>query len=173
MENLLNERQKERDAAQRQINLLQRKLEAQSQSSEISEDIDDNMLGVQHQEPSTDKNKPKDSEKIENPGEIGGEYRSTKVGISGIIKKWEHLKGQLADEDYHKSGKIHVLLGAGIWIRIIEPEIIRSSDQMTIAHKSKLGYIILGNEIDPYQIQRPYIGAVLKGVTLRKLTEII
>lgn len=50
---------------------------------------------------------------------------------------------QFADENFCKSGKINALLGVGVWIRIIEPEIIQSSDKRAIAHKSKLGYIVL------------------------------
>lgn len=66
-----------------------------------------------------------------------------------------------------------MLLGVGAWIRIIELEILRAHDNLTIAHKSKLGCIIMGNLEDPYKNQNPYIGAVSKDVPLKQLTEII
>lgn len=42
------------------------------------------------------------------------------------IGYWHHLKGQLADEEYYQSGKIDALLGAGLWIQIVEPKILNS-----------------------------------------------
>lgn len=86
---------------------------------------------------------------------------------------WSHLKGKLADENFNRPGKINALLGVGIWIRIIEPGVIRSQTSMAIAHKTKLGYVILENEKDPYQTQEPCIGSVLKGASVKKLMELM
>lgn len=74
---------------------------------------------------------------------------------------WDKLKGYLADENYNKKGKIHALLGAGIWIKIIEPEIVKSEDQLAVAHNSKLGYIILESRMKLNK-SIPYIGTVTK-----------
>lgn len=86
---------------------------------------------------------------------------------------WTELYGQLADENFNKSGKINALLGVGIWIQIIEPEILRAKDKLAIAQKTKLGYVIFENEDDPYSKVIPYIGSVKKGTPIKKLTEII
>lgn len=87
--------------------------------------------------------------------------------------EWSNLKGMLADENFNKSGKINALLGVSIWIKIIEPEILRSDDKLAIAHKTKLGYVIFKNEEDPYTRVKPYIGSVKKGSSIKKLREII
>lgn len=87
--------------------------------------------------------------------------------------KWNKLKGNLADENYNKSGKIHAFLGVGIWIQIIEPGIIKSKDKLAVAHQTMLGYIILENNEDPYKSQNPYIGSVMKGPSIKNLMEIM
>lgn len=87
--------------------------------------------------------------------------------------EWIKLQGYLADENFSKSGKINALLGVSIWIQIIEPEILRSEDKLSIAQKTKLGYVIFENEDDPYLKVTPYIGSVKKGVPIKRLTEII
>lgn len=83
------------------------------------------------------------------------------------------FKFKLIDGNYDKPGKIHALLGVSTWVKIIESEIVRSSDHMAIAHKSKLGYIVLANEKNPYKVQNPYMGAVARGALIKALTEII
>lgn len=88
-------------------------------------------------------------------------------------KRWTQLQGKLADENYYKPGKIHALLGVGSWIQIIQPEVLRSADGQSIAHKTKLGYVILEDTADPYQIEQPYIGAVTRGPSIRKLMDIV
>lgn len=87
--------------------------------------------------------------------------------------EFELSQSHFADKNYNKPGKIHALFGIGIWIRIIESEIIHSRDKSAIAHKSKLGYIIFANERDPYQVQTPYIGAIAKGASIQGLMQII
>lgn len=89
------------------------------------------------------------------------------------IHNWENLKGQLADENYNKCGKIHALLGVGVWIQIIEPEIFKTPDNLAVAQKTLFGYVIFENEEDPYQIEKPYIGSILKGESIKKLMEMI
>lgn len=62
----------------------------------------------------------------------------TSYNPSVARNRWSHLEDQLADKDFNKPGKIHVLLGVGSWIKLIESEILRSSDGNSIAHKPKL-----------------------------------
>lgn len=69
--------------------------------------------------------------------------------------------------------KINALLGVGIRIKIIEPEILRSKNKLAIAHKTKLGYVIFENKEDPYKQVIPYIGSVKKGLPIRRLAEIV
>lgn len=85
--------------------------------------------------------------------------------------EWEYLKGNLADEQYNKEGKIHVLLGAGVWIEIIESGIIKSEN--AVAHQTKLGYIILENNENPYEKETPYIGQITKGPSIKNLMNIM
>lgn len=87
--------------------------------------------------------------------------------------RWSHLNDQLADKEFNKPGKIHALLGVSSWIKLIEPEILRSNDGNSIAHKTKLGYVILENPQNPYQIEQPCIGAVARGPSIKKLMELM
>lgn len=52
-----------------------------------------------------------------------------------IVNKWNSIKNLLADDQYNKPGKIDALLGVGIWIKIIEPKILKNNQ--SIAHKTK------------------------------------
>lgn len=88
-----------------------------------------------------------------------------------VENEWAHMKDELADPHYHQAGTIKALLGITIWIRIIESEVIKGNS--TIAHKTKLGYVILGTESDPYNNERPYIGSITKGETFDNLSTII
>lgn len=83
--------------------------------------------------------------------------------------RWKNLKGKLADKYYNKPGQIHALLGAGIWIQIIEPGIIHSTDKLAIAHNSKLGYIILESRRTNSYPCSPLIGHLDKGESNEKL----
>lgn len=84
-------------------------------------------------------------------------------------KGWENLKGKLADKYYNKPGQIQALLGARIWIQIIEPGIIHSIDKFAIAHNSKLRYIIFDSRgTSPYSYS-PLIGHLDKGKSNEKL----
>lgn len=87
--------------------------------------------------------------------------------------KWHQLKGKLADEKYDKPGKIQALLGVSSWIQIIKTGVLRSRDGTSIAHDTKLGYVILENSKDPYHIEQPCIGAVSKGPSIKKLMNAI
>lgn len=60
-------------------------------------------------------------------------------------RQWPLSDDQLADVDYYKAGKIDALLGVGIWIQVIKAEMIRSSDELALAHKTKLGFVIFEN----------------------------
>lgn len=86
---------------------------------------------------------------------------------------WDHIREELADPEYHLPGKINALLGVAIWIRIVEPEILRTRDNLAIAQKTRLGYVIFGNQEDPYQQERPYIGSIQKGASVKRLMEMI
>lgn len=97
----------------------------------------------------------------------------TNYGPNDSVKEWDYLKGKLADENYNKCGKIHALLGVGIWIQIIEPGLLRAKNNLAVAHQTKLGYVIFENREDPYQLENPYIGSVIKGASIKKLSEII
>lgn len=95
-------------------------------------------------------------------------YRSSTTN-----RKWKHLGDQLADEDYDKPGKVQVLLGVSSWIGIIKPGILRTNDGSSIAHETKLGYVILENSADPYAVEQPYIRAITKGPSIKKLLEVM
>lgn len=97
----------------------------------------------------------------------------THYNPSSNTNEWEHLKGRLADEQFNKSGKIQALLGAGIWIQIIKSGLLKSSDGLAVAHKTKLGYVILENREDPYHNQQPYIGSVARGSSVKDLLNIM
>lgn len=86
---------------------------------------------------------------------------------------WNVLRGQLADENYNKCGKIHALLGAGVWIKIIKPGVIKTQNELAVAHQTKLGYVILENNENPYHNQNPYIGSIVKGESLKNLMKLI
>lgn len=73
--------------------------------------------------------------------------------------KWSALHNKLADEHFNKPGKIHVLLGVGMWIKVIKPGFIRSDNKL--AHESKLGYIVLQGS-ESAQRDCTFIGSVLK-----------
>lgn len=88
-------------------------------------------------------------------------------------KQWSQLTGKLADENYDKPGKIHVLLGVSCWIHIIKPKILRSPEGRSIAHDTKLGYVIFETNIDPYTSENPYIGAISKGPSIKRLMDIM
>lgn len=88
-------------------------------------------------------------------------------------KIWKSLTDRLADPNYNQPGRIHVLLGVSSWIQIIKPGIFRSQDGTSIAQETRLGYVVFENSTDPYQQERPYIGAIAKGQSLNKLMEII
>lgn len=97
----------------------------------------------------------------------------TNYNPSSEQNNWVHLKEELADKHFNKPGKINALLGVTSWIKVIEPGIRRSSNEESIAHKTKLGYVILENPQDPYHIGRPCIGAVAKGPSITKLMGIM
>lgn len=86
---------------------------------------------------------------------------------------WDKLRGQLADDQYYKPGKIDALLGVGIWIQIIEPRITKIHGNQGIAHKTKIGYVIFEKREDPYQNEHPYIGSITKGPSIKKLSDMI
>lgn len=58
----------------------------------------------------------------------------------GIPKEFHTLP--LADQEYAIPSKIDALLGLPIWIRIVEPTIIRSHSNNAVAQKTKVGYVI-------------------------------
>lgn len=86
------------------------------------------------------------------------------------IPKWSALGHQLADDHYNRPGKIHALLGVSIWIKIIKAGIIKSDDRSTIAHNSKLGYIILHSG-PPKPGASPFIGSITKADEHRDLMD--
>lgn len=88
-------------------------------------------------------------------------------------KIWSYLKEELADPNYDRPGKIQVLLGVSSWIRIIKARISKSPDKTSIAHETKLGYVIFENSTDPYQPEQPYIGAITPRPSIKKLIDVI
>lgn len=87
--------------------------------------------------------------------------------------QWKIPLEELADDQFDQPGRIDALLGVGIWIQIIEAGIIKASNNQVVAQKTKLGYVIFGNEADPYKNQDPYIGAISKGPSIKELTDTI
>ncbi|KAJ6648127.1 hypothetical protein Bhyg_03352 [Pseudolycoriella hygida] len=60
-------------------------------------------------------------------------------------KKWPHLKGlKLADENYHQSAPIQLLLGADVFEEIILDGIIKKIHNSPTAMNSTLGWLMLG-----------------------------
>lgn len=82
---------------------------------------------------------------------------------------WDNMKHQLADEHYSKPGKVQALLGVGIWIQIIDSGVIKSENKLAVAHKTKLGYVILENEEASFRYSNPFIGSINKVVSLKQL----
>lgn len=97
----------------------------------------------------------------------------TNYNPSSGTNNWAHCKSELADKNFNKPGKINALLGVTSWISIIEPEIRRSQDGQSIAHKTKLGYVILEKPPELNHITQPRIGAVIKGPSIAKLMEMM
>ncbi|XP_031637878.1 uncharacterized protein LOC116350268, partial [Contarinia nasturtii] len=85
--------------------------------------------------------------------------------------KWNNLSGKLADEHYTQLGKINVLCGVGFWVKILEPKLLKSKNNLTIAQKTKLGYVIFESERDPYENESPYIGSVLESNSIKNLLD--
>lgn len=52
----------------------------------------------------------------------------------------------LADPQYGSPGEIDALFGLGIWIKILDNGIVRSSDSLAVAQKSTLGWVIYQTE---------------------------
>lgn len=86
-----------------------------------------------------------------------------------ISTNWDTMKHLLADENYNKPGKVQALLGVGIWIQVIESGVIRSANKQAVAHKTKLGYVILENEENSFIDTNPFIGSINKGVSMKQL----
>lgn len=95
-------------------------------------------------------------------------YRPT-----GASHDWQEIREKLADKRYNVPGKINALLGVGVWIKIIEPEIIRSRDKAAIAQKTKLGYVIFEEKSNLRDLTNPHIGAIAKGPSFKRLEETI
>lgn len=87
--------------------------------------------------------------------------------------QWNLPTSQLADSSYNQPGQIEALLGVGIWIQIMEPDILKDENNQALAQNTKLGYVIFENQRDPYQIGNPYIGAISKGASIEQLSAAI
>lgn len=74
--------------------------------------------------------------------------------------KWSFLKESLADRNFDQPGTISALLGVNVWIQIIEPEVLKSRDKKGIAHKTKLGFVIMESSNDSVSKLSPIIGSV-------------
>lgn len=61
----------------------------------------------------------------------------------------------LADPRFREVGGIDMLLGAGVWSKIIEPELIRNREEL-VAQRSKLGWLVFGeaflNDLGIYHV---------------------
>ncbi|XP_024869178.1 uncharacterized protein LOC112457272, partial [Temnothorax curvispinosus] len=70
---------------------------------------------------------------------------SSMPSLSHNKDKWDHLKNlKLADPDFHKKGKIDLIIGADIYSRIIKDGIIRGEPDTPIAQATRLGWIVSG-----------------------------
>lgn len=80
-------------------------------------------------------------------GVISAEFMIVKTITSYQPTEWEGdesiTKGlHLADPDYNRPGVIEILLGVGIWLKVIKPGVKRNMDATVAAQNSKLGWII-------------------------------
>lgn len=55
----------------------------------------------------------------------------------------QFLSLSLADPKFHTTSAIEALFGIDIWIKIVQPNIKRSADNLILAQETKLGYIIV------------------------------
>lgn len=98
-----------------------------------------------------------------NKGAISAEFMIVKSITNYQPEQWEGDETitnglRLADPKYNQPGVIELLLGVGIWIRVIKPGVKRSSDTTVAAQNSKLGWIIFK---DKRVFQRKsHVGAV-------------
>lgn len=86
--------------------------------------------------------------------------------------KTEVDKSKLADSTWATPGKIDALFGVQIWIKIVEPRIIKSLDGTSIAQSTQLGYVIFQNP--PHHSKKAMICTTRSGPALaadRLLTE--
>lgn len=51
-------------------------------------------------------------------------------------RKWDYLGERLADINYNKPGRVHVLLGVSSWIQLIKPGLLKTRDGASLAHDS-------------------------------------
>lgn len=79
-------------------------------------------------------------------------------------KKWSEIQENLADKNYHRPGKIDMLLGVSFWIQIVDANVERSQDGLAVAQATKLGYVIFQVEENPYTLVKPYIGTIVEQI---------
>lgn len=64
---------------------------------------------------------------------------------------YEFSNLQLADPNFNIPGDIEALFGLGIWIKIVQPQIVVSENQLMLAHETKLGYVMLQCEDETHE----------------------
>lgn len=115
--------------------------------------------------------------KIQLPGKggiISAEFLIVKTITSYEPESWkgdpEITNGLcLADEGYNRPGRIDLLLGVGIWIRIIASGVRRNANETIAAQNSRLGWIIYqGKRAFP---ERDHIGVVKVQESIDKVSE--
>lgn len=68
-----------------------------------------------------------------------------------LNQQFPHLEGlELADKEFHKPGKIDILLGADVYAHVILDGILRGASGTPIAQKTSLGWILSGRVTDSH-----------------------
>lgn len=65
----------------------------------------------------------------------------------------KQIRDNLADPTFHNPGRIHMLLGANIWSRIIKSQIHRNDSNDLVAQLTRFGYVMFGGlqtNVEPF-----------------------
>lgn len=71
-----------------------------------------------------------------------------------------------ADEKYNRAGNIDVLLGVGVWIRILKPRVMKNCEETIALQETKLGWVV-------FQVDNPndMISVHMTGIKVQESTQ--